>query len=85
MNLPTTDVQQSATQMFEGMQKLAQFNLAFMQSSLVDAARSMQALVAVKSPEEFTSLCAAEFKAASEKAADYGRQVQELLGAPGQR
>lgn len=85
MNLPTIDVQQSATQMLEGMQKLAQFNLQFFQSSLADTARSMQSLVAVKTPEEFTSLCAKEFKTASEKAADYGRQVQELLGAPGRR
>ena len=85
MNLPTIDVQQSATQMLEGMQKLAQFNLEFMQSSVADAAKSMQALAAVKSPEEFTSLCATEFKTASEKAANYGRQVQELLGTPGRR
>ena len=85
LNLPTVDVQQSTAQMFQGLQKLAQFNLQFMQSSLADAAQSMQALMAAKSPEEFTSVCTAQYKEASEKAADYGRQVQALLAVPGPR
>ena len=85
LNSPTFDVQQSTTQMFQGLQKLAQFNLQFMQSSLADAAQSMQTLMAAKSPEEFTSVCTAQYKEALEKAADYGRQAQALLAVPGPR
>jgi len=70
MNPPTFDVQQSAAPMFQGRQKLARFNLRFVQSSLTDAAQCLQALVAVKRSKEFTLLCTTQFKTASEKAAD---------------
>jgi len=38
-------------------------------------------MMAAKTPQEFATLCAAEFKSAPEKATAYGRQVREIFTA----
>jgi phasin family protein len=79
MNTQFVDAQKSAAQMLQGMQKLAQLNLDLMQSSFADAAKTAQAIMAAKTPQEFATLCTAEIKAAPEKATAYGRQVRDIL------
>ena len=79
MNTQFASAQKAGTQMIDSLQKLAQFNLAQMQASFADAAKATQAMMAVKTPQEFATLCAAEFKAAPDKAAAYGRQVRDIL------
>jgi phasin family protein len=79
MNTPFVDAQKSATQMLQGLQKLGQLNMDVLQASLTDAAKTAQSVMAMKSPQEFATLCAAEFKAAPDKATAYGRQVRDIF------
>jgi phasin family protein len=81
MNTTFASAQKSSTQIFESVQKLAQFNLETLQASFAEAAKTTQALMAVKSPQEAATLMAAEFKAAPEKAAAYGKKVQDIFTA----
>lgn len=85
MNSQFAAAQKSATQMMQGLQQLAQLNMQLAQTSFAEATRTAQALMAVKSPEEFSTLCKAEFKAAPDKAAAYGRQVRDIITVAGQR
>ena len=75
------DVQKSATQLLQGLQKLGQLNVQFLQSSLADATSAARTLMTAKTPEEFAALCASEFKSAPDKANAYGRQVRDILTA----
>jgi len=81
MNTQFASAQKSASQMAQSLQKLAQLNMEVMQSSIAELTKSTQTLMAAKSPQEFATLCAAELKAAPEKATAYGRQVRDILTA----
>jgi phasin family protein len=81
MKTQFADAQKSTTQMMQGVQKLAQLNLEIMQSSFAEMAKTAQTVMTMKSPQEFATLCAAEFKAAPEKATAYGRQVRDIFTA----
>ena len=83
MTTQFTDAQKAAAHLLEGFQKLAQFNLEFMQSSVADFAKASQAMMSAKSPQEFSTLCAAELKAAQERATLYGQRVQDILKISG--
>ena len=84
MNTPFAHVQKSGAQMMQGAQKLAQLNLETAQSAFADMTKTVQTMMAVKSPQEFATLCAAEFKAAPEKATAYGRQVRDIFTSSSQ-
>jgi phasin family protein len=67
------------------MQKLVQLNMEVAKASFAEATKTAQAVMAVKTPEEFSTLCAAEFKAAPDKAAAYGRQLRDIFTTASQR
>jgi phasin family protein len=85
MNTPIAHAQKSATQVMQGMQKLVQLNMEVAKASFAEATKTAQAVMAVKTPEEFSTLCAAEFKAAPDKAAAYGRQLRDIFTTASQR
>ena len=84
MNTQFASAQKSASQMVQGLQKLAQLNLEVLQSSFAELSKTTKTMMAAKSPQEFATLCAAELKAAPEKATAYGRQVRDILTASSQ-
>jgi phasin family protein len=81
MSTPFADIQKTSTQFVDGLQKLAKLNMDTVQASFAEAAKTAQSFMAVKTPQEFTTLYTAELKAAPEKATAYGRQVQAIFAA----
>jgi phasin family protein len=63
----------------DGGQQLVELNMQAFKASLADLSESAQAVLSVKSPQELVSLQSAGFQSASEKAASYGRHVQQIV------
>lgn len=85
MNTPFVDLQKSSSQMLQGLQKLGQLNLELAQTSFAEAAKTAQTMMSAKSPQEFATLCAAEFNAMPAKATAYGTQVRDIFTVASQR
>lgn len=81
MNTTFASAQKSSALMLEGVQKLAQFNLEYLQTSFAEAAKTTQAILTAKTPQEALSLVTAELQAAPEKATAYGKKVQDIFTA----
>ena len=64
---------------FEGVEKLVALNLQVAKTSLVEAAETAQATLAVKDPQEFFALQTSLLQPGAEKAAAYGRHLYEIV------
>ncbi|MBL8327054.1 MAG: phasin family protein [Rubrivivax sp.] len=67
------------TRTFEGVEKLVALNLQVAKTSLVEAAETAQAALAVKDAQEFFALQASLMQPSAEKAAAYSRHVYEIV------
>jgi len=70
-----------AGQAFAGVEQLAALNLQAIKTTLVEFERGTEAALAAKSPADLLKLQSAALQVAPQKAADYGRQVKEILAA----
>jgi len=68
-----------ATDLFQGAEKLAALNLQVVKTSVAEAIESTQAVLSVKTPQDFMTLQAALWQVAPQKALAYGRQVKEII------
>jgi phasin family protein len=79
MSTHFADLQKSSSQFLASLQKLGQLNMDVAKASFADAAKSTQALMAAKNPQEFATLVGAELQAAPAKVSAYGTQVRDIL------
>ena len=70
-----------ASEAFAGVEQLAALNLQAIKTALVELERGTEAALAAKSPADLLKLQSAALQVAPQKAADYGRQVKEILAA----
>jgi len=66
-----------------GMEQFIELNVQATRAAMNDAAGSMQALMAVKDPQEFVAVQASLLQPVAERAAAYGRSVYEIAAATG--
>ncbi|WP_213953435.1 TIGR01841 family phasin [Variovorax sp. dw_954] len=70
-----------STQAFESVEKLVALNLQTIKTLLAESHEASQAALLAKSPADLLKLQSEALKAAPQKAAAYGRQVQEILAS----
>lgn len=63
----------------EGVEQLVALNLQSFKSLLAESEEQARSVLSAKSPEDFVKLQAASVQAGSQKAAAYGRQVQQVV------
>lgn len=63
----------------EGVEQLVALNLQSFKSLLAESEEQARGVLSAKSPEDFVKLQAASVQAGSQKAAAYGRQVQQVV------
>jgi phasin family protein len=63
---------------FEGMEKLVDLNMNIAKATLEHSSATARQLLAVKDPQEFFSVTAAQAQPSAEKALAYGRQVASI-------
>jgi len=68
-----------STQAFESVEKLIALNLQTIKTLLAESEETSQAALLAKNPADLLKLQAEALKAAPQKAAAYGRQVQEIF------
>lgn len=68
---------------FEGVQQLADLNIAVAKSALSEAAQTAQAALSIKDPQELAALQATLLPPMAEKAAAYTRSVYEIAATTG--
>ena len=73
-----------STKAFEAMQKLAELNLAVLQSAAAESSATMQKLTTLKDPQDFVAFAQAQAKPNTEKFAAYGRAVYDIVSASGE-
>lgn len=70
-----------AAKTFEGVEQLTALNLQVVKASLAEAAEASVAALSVKDPQSLLALQAGLLQPAAEKAAAYGRQVNDIFAA----
>lgn len=68
-----------SSQAFEGVEQLAALNLQVIKTVLAESREASQVALEAKSPADLLKVHTAALQAAPQKAAAYGRQVQEIL------
>lgn len=68
---------------FEGVERLVELNVQAAKASMGEFSETVHAALAVKSPQELLALQASLVKPAAEKAAAYGRHVQDIVTSTG--
>ena len=68
---------------FEGVERLVELNVQAAKASMGEFSETVHAAFAVKSPQELLALQASLVKPAAEKAAAYGRHVQDIVTSTG--
>jgi phasin family protein len=68
-----------AAKTFEGVEQLTALNLQVVKASLSEVAEASVAALSVKDPQSLLALQAGLFQPAAEKAAAYGRQVNDIF------
>jgi phasin family protein len=72
-----------AAKSFEGMEKLAELNLAATKSNMEEAAEQFKALLEVKDPKAFADFAAGSAQPAAEKMTAYAKHVYEITNDVG--
>lgn len=67
-----------ASKAFEGVEKMVDLNIHAVKATLEDSAATARQLLAVKDPQEFFALTAAQAQPAAEKAMSYTRQLASI-------
>ena len=68
---------------FEGVERLVELNVQAAKASMGEFSETVHAALAAKSPQELLALQASLVKPAAEKAAAYGRHVQDIVTTTG--
>ncbi len=68
---------------FEGVEKLAELNVAASRALLAETASQTQSVLSIKDPQELLALQTSIFQPLGEKAASYGREVYDIATATG--
>ena len=68
---------------FEGVERLVELNVQAAKATMGEFSETVHAALAVKSPQELMALQASLVKPAAEKAAAYGRHVQDIVTSTG--
>lgn len=68
---------------FEGFERIVELNVQAAKTSMGEMAETAQAAIAAKTPQELLALQASLVKPAAEKAAAYGRHVQDIVTTTG--